>query len=173
MSEKYFLRPPQKQVKTKPTFQTTIFRAKFTFWPIKLNTYMQEIKFTSHKLYLFGLLFSINVKEHSYRPKYTLSFSICPNLNDSQTFKSSSCKKIFSSVYVIDATCFDECFFVPCDNWKTLRSLLLVLDIFNRQIVVFLEASFLKEVCILRKNIFACLFSVHNAISVHVMNKNV
>ena len=90
--------------------------------------------------------------------------------------KAAAVKKFFSSVYVIDATCFDECFFVPCDNWKTLfllLSLLLLLDIFNRQIVVFLEASFLKEVCILRKNIFACLFSVHNAISVHVMNKNV
>ena len=35
------------------------FRAKFPSWPIKLNTSMQEIKFTSHKQYLFGLLFSV------------------------------------------------------------------------------------------------------------------
>ena len=54
-----------------------------------------EIKFTSHKQYLFGLLFSIKVKEDSYRPKYTSSFLICPNRNDSQTFKRSSYKKNF------------------------------------------------------------------------------
>ena len=27
-------------------------------------------------------------------------------------------KFFFSNVYVIDATYFDECFFVSCDNWK-------------------------------------------------------
>ena len=54
----------------------------------------------------------MKVKEDANRPKYTSSFLICPNLNDSdsQTFKRSSRKKNFPSVYVIDATCFDECF---------------------------------------------------------------
>ena len=79
-----------------------------------------EIKFTSHKQYLFGLLFSIKVKEDSYRPKYTSSFLICPNRNDSQTFKSSSYKKNFLQYYFIDANCFYKWVFAPCDNWKML-----------------------------------------------------
>ena len=53
------------------------------------------MKFTAHKQYLFGLIFSVKVKEGSYRPKYNLSFLIYLNLNDSQTFKIRSCKKIF------------------------------------------------------------------------------
>ena len=60
----------------------------------RLNTYMSEIKCASHKQYLIGLLVSIKVKEDSYRPKYTSSFLICPNLNDSQTFKSSRCNNV-------------------------------------------------------------------------------
>ena len=34
-------------------------------------------------------------------------------------------KTLFSSAYVIGATCFDECFFVLCDNWKTLLNITL------------------------------------------------
>ena len=60
---KLFLCPPQKQAKTQPTFSTAIFRAKFTSWPIKLNTYMQEIKFALHKQYLIGLVFSKKQKK--------------------------------------------------------------------------------------------------------------
>ena len=56
---------------------------------------MKEIKFGSFKQYLIGFLFSIKVKEDLYRPKFTSSFLICPNVNHSQIFKSSSCKKFF------------------------------------------------------------------------------
>ena len=45
------------------------FQTKFTFWDIKLNIYMYEIKFASLKKYLFGLLIS-----RKARPKYTASF---------------------------------------------------------------------------------------------------
>ena len=45
-----------------------------------------------HIQYLLGLLFSIKVKENLYRPRYTSRFWIYPNLNNSQVFKSSSCK---------------------------------------------------------------------------------
>ena len=89
-------------------------------WPIKLNTYMQKIKFTADKQYLFGLIFSIKLKEDSYRPKYTSSFLICPNLNDSQTFKSSSCKNGFLQCVCYRCNLLRWMFFVPCDNWKTL-----------------------------------------------------
>ena len=56
---------------------------------------MKEIKLGSFKQYLIGFLFSIKVKEDLYRPKFTSSFLICPNVNHSQIFKSSSCKKFF------------------------------------------------------------------------------
>ena len=35
---------------------------------------------------------------------------LCLKRNVSQTFKSSSCRKSFQSVYIIDTTWFDECF---------------------------------------------------------------
>ena len=56
----------------------------------------------------FKLLFS----ELNSQAKYLRvgNFLICPNRNDSQTFKSSSYKKISFSMYIIDATCFYECF---------------------------------------------------------------
>ena len=89
-------------------------------WPIKLNTYMQKIKFTADKQHLFGLIFSIKLKEDSYRPKYTSSFLICPNLNDSQTLKSSSCKKFLLQCVCYKCNLLRWMFLVPCDNWKTL-----------------------------------------------------
>ena len=39
-----------------------------------------------------------------------LAFFYLEMQKDSQTFKSCSCKKFFPSVYVIGATCFNECF---------------------------------------------------------------
>ena len=69
---------------------------------------------------MFGLFFSIKVKEGSYRPKYTSSFLICPNLNDSQTFKSSSCKNGFLQCVCYRCNLLRWMFFVPCDSWKTL-----------------------------------------------------
>ena len=34
--------------------------------------------------------------------------------------KVAAAKTLFSSAYVIGTTCFDEYFFILCDNWKTL-----------------------------------------------------
>ena len=72
-----------------------------------------SLKKTLYKQYLFGLFFS-------YRPKYTSSFLICPNPNDWQTFKRSSCKN--SSLQCVFYRCnlLPWTFFVPCDSWKTL-----------------------------------------------------
>ena len=42
------------------------------------------------------------------------------NLNDSQTFKSSSCKKSFLQCVCYKCNLLRRMFFVPCDNWKTL-----------------------------------------------------
>ena len=74
------------------------------------SNYLQEIKFTSHKQYLFGRLFSRNANK-TYTDQSTLQvFFLCIKRNDSQTFKSSSRKKLFVRVHVIDTTCYNECF---------------------------------------------------------------
>ena len=97
-----------------------------------------------------------------YRPKYTSSFLICANLNDSQTFKSSCCKNGFLQCVchrcnllrsrMLESFLLRWMVFVPCDSWKTLfisKCLTLLWDFFNHYIAVF-ETSVLKEVCILR-----------------------
>ena len=53
----------------------------------------------------------------------------------------------FSIVYVIDATCFDKCFLFHVIAGRRLP---LLRDFFNRHIVVFFQASILKDVRILR-----------------------
>ena len=55
-----------------------------------------------------------------YRPKYTSSFLICLNLNDWQTFKSSSCKNGFLQYVCYRCNLLRWMFFIPCDSWKTL-----------------------------------------------------
>ena len=59
---------------------------------------------------------------------------------------------MFSSVYVIDATCFDECFLfrVVLEGIIFDKSWSLLWNSLNRHIVAFFEASILKEVRILR-----------------------
>ena len=71
---------------------------------------MLGIKFTSHKHYLFDHLFSKNAKKAHIDQSTLHVFWLCPKWNNSQTFKRSSCEKLFSRVYVMDTTCFDECF---------------------------------------------------------------
>ena len=68
---------------------------------------MQEIKFTSCRQYLFDRLCSIKGKKTQNRPKYTSRFFLSTTHTPS---KVATTKKNFSSVYVIDATSFDECF---------------------------------------------------------------
>ena len=85
-----------------------------------LNWFCKEIKSASRKQCLFGLFVSIKVKEDSHRPKYASSFLICPNLNDSQTFKCSSCKNFFLQCVFYRCNLLRWMFFVPYDSWKTL-----------------------------------------------------
>ena len=63
-------------------------------YPLKhQNVYVQETKFTSHKQYLFTLLFSINAKTiHTHQiiqQDFFLLLQVF--LNVSKTFKSGSC----------------------------------------------------------------------------------
>ena len=45
-------------------------------------------------------------------------FLLCLKKTSHKPLKIAGAKKSFSNVYIIDTTCFDECF--RCDNWKTL-----------------------------------------------------
>ena len=58
----------------------------------------------------------------------------------------------FPSVFIIDTTYFDECFFITCDNWKTLFFMQMYRypEVWwNRHVGLFFETSVLKEVLIL------------------------
>ena len=92
---KLFLCLPQTQAKMQSTFLTTISQTKFTLLLIKLNTYMQEIKFASNKTVSIGCLFSIKGKKTRTDQSTLQVFLLSPNRNDSQVFKSSSCKIFF------------------------------------------------------------------------------
>ena len=61
---------------------------------------------------------------------------------------------VLSSVYVIDATCFDECFLfhVIAGRRYFFSEIVVTVRFFNRHIVAFFETSVLKEVRILRNN---------------------
>ena len=71
---------------------------------------MWKTKFCSHQQYLVGLLFSRNVKKVHTDQSILQTFLFCLKRNVSQVFDSSSWKKSFSNVYIIDTTWFDECF---------------------------------------------------------------
>ena len=90
-------------------FKLLFFKIDLQF--IELNICKWKTKFASHKQSLFVPLFSRNVRRGTYKPKYREVF-----------FKSSNVvvpKKLFSSMYLIATTFFNECIF-PFDNWNTL-----------------------------------------------------
>ena len=107
---KLLLCPPQKQAKTQSTFLSAVFHNKVTVCYIKSNTYIQKTKFTSHKEYLFSLLPSRNARKTHADQSIPHAFSLCLKRNNPQTLKVAAAKTLFSSVYVIGTTCYDECF---------------------------------------------------------------
>ena len=76
------------------------FKKKITLWHIRLNINIWKTKFSSHKQYLFDLLLPRTAKKtHTDQSIYKLSCTVWKK-KISQTFKSSSCKKVFpKSVY--------------------------------------------------------------------------
>ena len=83
---------------------------------------MQKTKFTSHKQYLYCLLFSRNVKMNMRTTVYYILLVLSLKRNNSQTFKCSSSNKLFLQCICYWYNLFlDECFLF-CDNWKTLFS---------------------------------------------------
>ena len=79
-----------------------------------------KTKFSSHKQYLFGLLFSRNVKKAHIDQNTLQTFLLCLKRNVSQTFKSSSCKKVFFKCIYHSYNLPRQMFFIPCDNSKSL-----------------------------------------------------
>ena len=117
---------------------------------------MQEIKFTSHKEYWFGHLFFIKAKKTRTNQSTLQAFLLCPNRNDSQTFKSSSCKNFFLQSVCHRRNLLRWMFFISCDkNINVFQDYFFIKvcrdwDFFNRHIVAFFETTVLKEVRILR-----------------------
>ena len=74
------------------------FQNKFTFWHIRLNIYKWKTKFTSNKQCFPGHLFLRNAKKTHTDQSILQAFLICCKINVSRTFKSSSCKKLFSKL---------------------------------------------------------------------------
>ena len=84
-------------------------------WQIQLNISMQQIKFTSHKQYLFGRLSSGNPKKtHTDQSILQASFFNLKR-NDSQT-----AKKLLSSLHTIDTNLLRWMLFIPFDNWNSI-----------------------------------------------------
>ena len=87
-----------------------MFQTYFTLWHMKLNICMQEIKFTFHKQYLFGRLFSRNAKKtHADKSPLQIFHSVSKETTHKPS-KVAASKNLSSSVHAIDTTCFDECF---------------------------------------------------------------
>ena len=80
-------------------------QTKFTLWHIKLNICQQEIKFPSHKQYLFGRLFSRNAKK-THTDQITLQvFILVSKETTHKPSRVATSKNVSSSVLVIDTTC--------------------------------------------------------------------
>ena len=83
---------------------------KFTLWHIRRNIYIWKTKFSSHNQYLFGLLSSRNAKRLvETKAHYIFCYSVWKETSR-KPLTVAATKKSFPSVYVINITCFDECF---------------------------------------------------------------
>ena len=72
---------------------------------------MWKTKFTSCKKVFFWSSLLEKYREDWCRPKYTTSFPYSISKEASQKpLKVAAGKKSFPSVFMIDTTCFDECF---------------------------------------------------------------
>ena len=69
-----------------------------------------ENKFASHKQYLFGLLSTRNAKQTDTDQSILQAFLLCLKRNVSQTFQSSTCKKVLPKCVYHSTTSIDEYF---------------------------------------------------------------
>ena len=99
-NRKLFLCLPKKYGKTQPALWTAIFHNKFTFWHIRLNTYIKKNAFTSYKQYLFGLLFPQKSKM-TRTDQSTLYFFTLPEKKRLTNLWKKQLQKRFSSVCML------------------------------------------------------------------------
>ena len=79
----------------------------FTLWHIRLKIYIWKTTFSSHNQYLFGLIFSRNLKRTC--AGQNMLYSVWKETSY-KPLKVAAANKSFPSVYIIDTVCFDECF---------------------------------------------------------------
>ena len=107
-NRRLFLFPPQKiGGNTTKAPNCYFFQNRFTLCHIRLKIYIWKTKFSFHKHYPFGILFSRNAKKTHADQSILPTFWPCLKV---AALWSSSCKNVLPSVYIMDATCFDECF---------------------------------------------------------------
>ena len=78
-----------------------------------------ETKFSSHKRYLFGLVFSRNAKKTHTDQSILPTFLLSLKRSVSKTLEKSSCKKVFPKCVFYGSNLLRWVFFIPCHNWKT------------------------------------------------------
>ena len=88
---------------------------------------------------------------------YTSRFLICPSLSDSQTFKSSSCKKCFLQCACYRCNLLQWMFLVSCDNLNTLFLLIVCYycEIFSNTIL-----SFTSKQVLWKKSVFYVISTI-------------
>ena len=69
---------------------------------------------------IYLVVSSFKSKEDSYWPKYTSSFLLCPNRNNSKAFKRSNWIKLILQCVCYRWNLLWWVSFMPCDKWETL-----------------------------------------------------
>ena len=119
-NRKLFLCPATKIGKSTTNILISYFSKHIiTLWHIKVTICRQKNKFTSHKLYSFGLTF-LEIQRRFIQTKYTTRSLFCLKRIDSQTFKRSNCKKRFLQCLCHSYNSLLKMFFIPRDNWRAL-----------------------------------------------------
>ena len=99
---------------------------KLLFFTINLHFVKSNQISTYRKLNLpltssiYFVVLSVEMQKRLQQTKVCYSFSYFVwKETTHKPLKVEAAKTLFSSVCVIGTTCFDECFFILCDNWKT------------------------------------------------------
>ena len=141
--------------------EKTINISKLLFFTIKLHFLTSNLISTYRKLNLpltSSIYFIFLPPEIQIRLRQTKEYHVFSYFDWKETthnlLKVTAAKSLFSSVYVVGTTCFDECFsfyVITKRHYFSFReSSSWIWYFFKRHFVTFFEASVLKEVRILR-----------------------
>ena len=111
-----------------------------------------ETKFSSHKRYLFGLVFSRNAKKTHTDQSILPTFLLSLKRSVSKTLEKSSCKKVFPKCVFYGSNLLRECFsflVITGRHSFSIQSCGYPEVWCNRHVAEFFEISILKEVCII------------------------